>query len=390
MPVLWQPTRQTILNTTCTVVDAVYTLNVVTTQWIARGILFRFQMYDGNETYATASIAEFDLVIKKAIPPATTLIVKVSSTGTGIYAYAGPQIYASGGRGVSAGYFVAGSSLLCFAFAPTATGCWTPAAGRPMFAIGFNNPIADQKPTCCEGVTTGSATAPNFPDQWTVPVLAKHWIFHYEVVFPIETFNPLQTCLNDVDADCCLSVAGIKVRGDAALYATGSWSNLRDKIAQPWTVVKDSYYTSSRWVPYISTDTSTLRIDEKTAETGPFLLAAMPGQLATVYFRPRYKDSRQRPGGRVPGLWISRGGIPRHVAVRAQPNRVLLHRRLQQRHWRLWTSLRRDGAGVVCAVRAVLHLDDRLQVHSRRHRRAVHGHWQRRHDHPRAKRAQHR
>jgi hypothetical protein len=295
MPVLWNPTQQTLLNATCTVADAAYSLLVVTTQWIARGILFRFQMYDGSYIYndpASRGIAEFDLVVRKDIPPGTTLIVAMSSTGTGIYAYSGPDVYASGGRSVPAGFFApttSGSSLLCFAFAPTASGCWTPANGRPMFAIGFSAPSEDLRPTCCTDDTSAiSGVAPNFPDQWSGAV--KVWTFLYEVVFPNQTFNPLDTCLNTEAAGCCVNVTAIKVRGNSPLYATGSWTNLRDDIAQPWTVVKDSYYTASRWVPYITNDTSLLRVDEKLPDTGPFVLAAMPGQLAVVYFRPRYKN----------------------------------------------------------------------------------------------------
>lgn len=337
MPVLWNPTHHTVLNATCTVADAAYTLLVVTTQWIARGILFRFQMYDGSYIYNDEStgnrgIAEFDLVVRKDIPPGTTLIVAMNVTGTGIYAYSGPDVYASGGRGVPAVFFTptkSGSSLLCFAFAPTASGCWTPAAGRPMFAIGFSAPSEDIRPACCTDVTEAdTGIAPNFPDQWSGA--AKFWTFLYEVVFANQTFNPMATCLNEAEeAGCCIIVTAIKVSGGSPLYATGSWSNLRDIIAQPWTVVKDAYYSASRWVPYLPDDTAVLRVDEKLPETGPFLLAAMPGQLATVYFRPRYKDIEvldQAIGDNGQGLQYQDSGSAEAaflVTSPFQPNQVV-------------------------------------------------------------------
>jgi hypothetical protein len=297
MPILWQPSFQTDLNLNLAAsssTTAVYTLNLVTTQTIQRGILLRFQMWDGiARTYdnarADGALCEWDLVIRRDIPPATKLVVKMDTAGTAIYGFTGHKTYATGGAGIPLPYFTEGSSLLCLAFQPSSPAPWRPARGQPMFAIGFYVPADDHLPECCTSVsTTGlSVTAPNFPDQWSGGTLT--WTFLYQVAFPFLVTNPLYAP-DFTGVDCCIHCPGIKVAGNKPLYARGSWSNLREEIAQPWTLRKTNYYAPTAWTPYFTDTVSTSPLLNMTPDSGPFLLAAAPGQLAVVYFRPRYAD----------------------------------------------------------------------------------------------------
>ena len=291
MPVLWQPIAQTSLQLANTTVPSIYTLNVITTQHIDKGVLFRFQMWDGlTATYDSAvaadSIAEFDLVVQQDIPAGTVLVVKMAPDSTALFGFTGTATYASGGSGVPATFFKSGASLLAFAFAPTASGGWSPARGKPMFAIGFTVPDASQVPSSC--VAAGypaagvSLTAPNFPDQWSASTV--NWTFHYEVTYPYVASNN-----GMLGSAACVRVPGIRVSSLNTLYVKGSWHNLRDILAQPWTVLKDNYLSTSRWVMYVTTAAPGATFS-MTPDVGPFVLAAVPGQLAPVYWRPRYKD----------------------------------------------------------------------------------------------------
>jgi hypothetical protein len=287
MPVLFNPTQYTSSALLSPSERATYTLLVITTEWINVGVLFRFQMYDGfNKTYAECfaddTIAQWDLIIRKAIPPGTVVVCAVTSTSTSMYAFSGTDVYASGGKGVPETFLVNQNSLLAFAFAPTPSGSWIPTNGNPMFAIGFNYPdqnTVQAGDTVCNPAAPLAAqlTAPNFPDQYspaTPGVLS--WTFLYEVVYPYTQV----VLTSDVTSEC-LEVIAIKV-GSVPLYPSGSWTNLRDWIAQPWTVITENNVSASRWVPYDSA------VD--TPDVGPFTLAAMGGQLVCVYFKPTYKD----------------------------------------------------------------------------------------------------
>ena len=290
MPVLFDPTHYTSAAALDPGAKATFTLNVVTTEWINVGVLFRFQMWDGvNKTYDQAIaehvVAQWDLVIRKAIPPGTIVVCSVTAQTTAMYAFSGTDVYAQGGKGVPLSY-IGGpqNSLLCFAFAPTPSGSWTPANGRPMFAIGFNwpkdaghsGPHSDEACIGEPNPATAQATAPNFPDQWAPEGLTPRWTFEYEIVYPVAQVN----VSDDGSTYTCSSVTAIKV-GNTPLYPVGSWSNLRDWLTQPWTVVTNNNVSASRWVPY-DWETST-------PDVGPFTLSAMGGQLVCVYFKPTYK-----------------------------------------------------------------------------------------------------
>ena len=101
MPVLYQPSAETSMANLTPSVAASYTLNVITTQWISKGVLFRFQVWDGMKmTYdqAVASnggLIQFDLVVQTPIPPATLCVVAFTQTGTMIYDYTGVQQYST-------------------------------------------------------------------------------------------------------------------------------------------------------------------------------------------------------------------------------------------------------------------------------------------------------
>lgn len=293
MPVLWQPLVQTSLASLDPEVPAFFTLNLLTTQWIDKGILLRFQMWNGADTtyygaIGDSTLVEWDLIVREAIPPGTTLVVAMRETGTAIWGFTGRKTYATGGAGIPAALFGANNSCLCFAFAPTTSGAWTPARGRPMFAIGFNHPSPPQMGSNSDGDEcgtvptpgTGQPTAPNFPDQWSdVP---DPWTFVYEVVYPY--IQPLT-----IGADrFCAPVLGIKFEAPIPVYPTGSWSNARDSIAQPWTIIKDNYLSVNNWQYYSVAETAVFSV--LSPAVGPFVFAAMPGQLVPVYWQPRYKD----------------------------------------------------------------------------------------------------
>ena len=299
MPVLWQPAVQTNLYNTSPGVLSLYTLNVVTTQWIDKGVLFRFQIWQGCDEYTTLlgapaaqtydyaaahnGLAEFDIVVQTDIPPATVLVVSITDTGTSLFSYTGRVVYGSSGAIVTAPFYGPNKSCVCFAFAPTATGAWTPALGRPQFAIGFNHPSAVESLPCGSAPSGAEITAPNFPDQYA-PALpgAPRWSFVYRVVYP----NVIPAAAVNPDDPGCLAVKALKFDGGAVAYAIGSWSNLRDVIAQPWTIASDAYYSTSSWFPYAPVDDPF----STGPDVGPFGLAAMPGQLVVLYFQPRYKD----------------------------------------------------------------------------------------------------
>jgi hypothetical protein len=279
MPVLYAPSFETSVASLSPLLPASYTLNVVTTQWISKGVLFRFQVFPGlSYTYDTAAFAgaivQFDLVVTTPIPPATILVVAQTPTGTALWDYAGVTQYTAVGPGMSPGVFKTENTTLCWAFVPTPTGAWLPQRGQPMFAIGFNVPSDGE----CEVSAdfAAAATAPNIPNQYSTA--SSQWVFEYSVVFPYVT----QTDIGET----CLTTWGIKL--DAVpLYALGSWSSLRGVITQPWTVVQPSYNSVSKWVLW-KTDAETSVVSG--ADVGPFVWAAMPGQLVPVYFRPLPKD----------------------------------------------------------------------------------------------------
>lgn len=310
MPLLWQPTVQTSLASLSPTIPAAYTLVVIATQRIDRGIVLRFQMWDGqNFTYEDAAngasggapgayLAEWDLIVQQTIEAGTVLVVSMRETGTALWGYTGSTIYASNGAGIPAACFTVHSSLLCFAFAPTVTGQWSPALGMPMFAIGFNHPDPPQMGSstsegdCGAPTVPGSpqASAPNFPDQYGVlSSTSPRWTFTYEVVYPI--IQPININLNPLEAPewVCAPVLGIKFEGAVSKHTAGSWSNLRDIIAQPWTVIKDTYLSVNNW-QYYSILESFGFPRFVSPDTGPFVPSLEPGQLVPVYWKPKYKN----------------------------------------------------------------------------------------------------
>ena len=313
MPVLWQPIVETTLASLDPSLGAAYTLNIVTTQWIDRGILLRFQMWDGmNYPYYAAidanKLAEFELIVQTAIPPGTIVVVCMRASGTALYGYTGSETYATGGAGILPSLFGLYNSLLCFAFAPTVSGAWMPARGRPMFAIGFNYAYVEGKDQmgtgangpahdggCAEpynGDTDPRRTAPNFPDQYSGLTEAygdNTWTFVYEVVYPAIQRFPAITEDIFTPQWICVPVPGIKYVGLVPKYTAGSWTNLREIIAQPWTIVKNNYYSVSNWEWYtVLADYIIPKI--ASPDVGPFIPSLMPGQLVPVYFLPKYKD----------------------------------------------------------------------------------------------------
>lgn len=296
MPVLWQPGVQTTSASLDPAIPAGYTLNLITSQWIDKGILLRFQMWSGDsltyaEALAASDLIEWDLVVNQAIPPGTVLTAAMTETHTALWAYSGRTTYASGGAGIPAAFFGNFKSLMVFAFAPTVTGAWTPSKGQPMFAIGFNHPPEGQAGTggdpavpCSTNPVGAEVTAPNFPDQFSN--YADPWKIVYRVVYP--NVQPLTITVADVSVSVCAPVLGIKFEAPIPAYPSGSWSNVREIVAQPWVVIKDNYVSVNNWQYYSVIETYALPV--VSPDVGPFVLTAMPGQLVVVYWQPRYKD----------------------------------------------------------------------------------------------------
>jgi len=293
MPVLWQPQVVTDLTVSDAAVIPAFTLNVITTQWIDTGVIFSFQIFDGMQyTYAEAAgsgganLAEFDLTVRQPIPPGTVLVVSITPTSTALWGYTGVQQYSNIGAGVLLSSFSQYNTCLVFARVPTAAGAGLlPAGGQPQFAIGFNYTSGSDAGSCSyTGTGAAYLTAPNFPDQFST--YTNPWTFDYTVVYPAVVPTQYEPSL------VCQDVPGVKFQyGATSTYATGSWGNLRQVIAQPWTVVTQHYNSVSHWGPWTSLTTAGYPVAWNTAaDVGPFQWAAEPGHAAVVYFRPRPKD----------------------------------------------------------------------------------------------------
>jgi hypothetical protein len=281
MPILWQPG----VTTNLTASPPAYTLVVIATQDIDVGVVLSFRMWDGlNYTYEQpgGTLISFDVAVEVPIPASTQLTVSMRPSGTALFALNGITKYSSTGTGVPIAFQYVYASLICLAFVPTGTGSFLPAYGQPQFAIGFSYQPTQQG-DCTLGsppliVAPANATAPNFPDQFSAAV--NPWEFKYEVVYPTTAKYVI------ADVDVCYQIYGIKFKA-VETYATGSWSNLREVISQPLTVIQHSYETINNWVPYSTLTTVTLPPNnENTAVMGPFTYAVAEGQLAVVYFRP--------------------------------------------------------------------------------------------------------
>ena len=282
MPILWQPGVPTNLTAS----PAAYTLVIIATQDIDVGVILRFTMWDGlNYTYdapAGGTMVTFDLVVQQAIPASTQVTVSMRASGTCLFALDGIAQYSNVGAGVALSYNNPYASMICRAYVPTASGSgYAPASGQPQFAIGFSY-IPDQQgpaPACEFGglplVPGGaSATAPNFPDQFSAAT--NPWTFEYEVVYP---------AIVKYAGTTCYRINGIKFK-DEQTFANGSWTNLRQVIAQPQTVIQNSYETINNWEPYSTLGGTQPPDNSATAVMGPFVYAVAEGQLAVVYFRP--------------------------------------------------------------------------------------------------------
>jgi hypothetical protein len=341
-----------------------YTLTVIATVPIAAGILFRFQFFDGlNVTYddavALSDVSQIDITIMEDIPVGTVVVVALTEDSSTLRSLANDVVY-----GIGETYYLdsiraasANHTCLCWAYAPIPTTypntSWVPAAGQPQFNIGYawQTPATPNPCPDVSGLTPSQATAPNVPDQWTD---GQRWTWTYEVVYPVQFLE------NDPDtagASLCVTVTAIKVVGGESVFVPGSWSALRDVIAQPWTAAQTNANTPSRWEVHLGakiylrgvTGVTTVLDEAKltggsgnsgyyddmqlvvefaegpetreisdydgpnllatlttdfsadpsqlpfrvqvpivnATNSGPFVFAATPGQLAVVYFRPR-------------------------------------------------------------------------------------------------------
>jgi len=287
VPILWQPLKPT--NTTPTFgSENDYTLIVAATEDISVGVIFRFQTWDGlNTTYddAGTTLATFDLTVTQKIPAGTKVVVSMTTSGTLLYGQDSTTVFSAPGKLVPATNFTQWASMIAFAFVPTPSGVPGPIAGQPQFAIGFSYNVALQDGCVLtpSPFVPASATAPNFPGQFSGAVY--EWIFLYQVVYPAIVNYPSET-------PTCRPTYGIKFQYDILnpTYVTGSWSNLRQVVSQPQTIISTVAYTPTvnNWVPY-STSTGPINLpptNTTSAQTGPFTYVLAEGQLAVVYFAP--------------------------------------------------------------------------------------------------------
>ena len=308
MPVLYNPGTFTVLHPTAVGESVTYTLNVITTVPIAVGTVFRFQFFSGlNTTYAEAfgagAISQVDVLVNKQIPVATVVVVAFTHNSTTLVAFSGSAVYGTtnqavreDGDGATTG-FVTNATCLAWAFVPTATNAypnttWVPVAGQPQFTIGFAKQVPAVAGICSIPspvvFTPAELTAPNVPDQWLAGSgpLVQAWTWLYNVVFP-EKYAVETTDTAGGLVAVCTRVEGIKVEDAVVVHVPGSWTALRDILSQPWTVLQVNTRTPSRWAPYNYLGNNAESFVTVPPSVGPFQLAAEPGQLAVVYFRPR-------------------------------------------------------------------------------------------------------
>ena len=306
MPVLYNPGVFTVLHPAINNEAVTFTLNVVTTVPIAVGTVFRFQFFDGlNTTYTQAfgagAISQVDVLVKKQIPVATVVVVACTHNSTTMVGFSGSAVYGTTNQAVSPTRgFVTNATCLAWAFVPTATNAypyttWVPVAGTPQFTIGFTNQVPAVAGTCFSTgtlpnpivFTPEQETAPNAPNQWLNEPVAQTWTWLYNIAFPA-AYAVETVVVSAATQPLCQAVFGIKVEDGVTVHVSGSWTNLRDILAQPWTSLQVNSRSPTRWVPYRFRIPS----EQETSVTvppsvGPFQLAAEPGQLAVVYFRPR-------------------------------------------------------------------------------------------------------
>ena len=274
-------------------------IHLLTTQWIAQGVLLRFLFFDGfhytfqetlNETPGIPSPLQSDVVTTQAIPPATVIRLNVTADSVSLQGMNSSVPLSTSGVGVNPDVIAPwAATLLCFAFVPTTAylsdpttvtyAPYWPLLGQPQFAIGFSTLDIG-----CD--LTASPTAPNFPDQYSQYTNA--WVFKYTVVYP-------RLIADATGSPDCAVVTGIKVAYDTEYpqLAVGSWSSLRGLISQPFTFVlkadPDISSSPSIWQPWVPFDPVTTA--PSSTNVGPFLFCAMPGQMAVTYFRPVPKNT---------------------------------------------------------------------------------------------------
>jgi hypothetical protein len=285
MPVLWNPSVQTVGGS-----EPTYTCLLQTTQEIAVGVMFRFQMWDSNTTYLDAQtgedLASWDLIVSTAIPANKTLVLVMREVNTALWEFNGATTYASGGAGIAATYFGLNKTLFATAYVPTASGVtttWAPANGEPMFGIGFYEPETPGAP--CVRITPVGAmfSAPNLPNQFSS--YPSPWKIKYTVVYPSRVTALIE------GVETCIDVTAIQYSTET--YVTGEWSNLRNHISQPWTTIRENFDSVNRWA-YRGTVVGepSIVVGWTDPTPGPFRLAAAPGQLVPVYWQPRYQNIR--------------------------------------------------------------------------------------------------
>ena len=266
MPVAYRPGDYTVLEGPDD--TRIYTLLVITTVPIAAGLLFRFQFYDGlsvtyDDAVALSDVSQVDIHVTQDIPVGTVVAVALTETTSRLVSLDGTVEYGDGGDSVyldairSAGQH---QTCLCWAYAPVPASSafgsalatsWAPASGQPQFTIGFTwqtpaNITAEPCPNV-SNLTPSQCTAPNVPDQWSS---GQRWTWTYQINFPWKYSVNSVTDIADDLGTRCTTATGIKVVGEA-LYVPGSWSALRDLIAQPWTALQTNANTPARWVAYV-------------------------------------------------------------------------------------------------------------------------------------------
>jgi hypothetical protein len=265
MPISYRPGDYTVLEGNED--TRVYTLLVITTVPIAAGILFRFQFFDGlSTTYDTAvalsDVSQVDILVTQDIPVGTVVAVALTEDSSRLTSLDGTVEYGSGGDSVYLDSIRASSAhqtCLCWAYAPVPASAafgsalatsWAPASGQPQFTIGFTwqTPANTTNEACPDvsSLTPSQVTAPNVPDQWSS---GQRWTWTYQINFPWKySVNGVVDAADDLGTRC-VAAYGIKVV-EEALYVPGSWTALRDIIAQPWTALQTYANTPARWVAY--------------------------------------------------------------------------------------------------------------------------------------------
>jgi hypothetical protein len=246
-------------------------------------------MWPSAETYQdTDAKYTWFIVTTRDIPAGIALILFMRSDAPcSLISLANGTVYASSigsGAVIDVAAFTRHSSLIAFSQAAVSGTAFGEA--RPQFAIGFQfQTNTDGFNICGAGLSPAQLTSPNFPDVHSA--VDQPWQFLYTVVFPAVV--PVT-----VDAEQqCVAVTAIKFAAkNYTTFVPGPWKTAAAMIAQPYTVIGNTYNTVNKWTykGVYGGPTDYVALWEEFPDVTTFQSVVAPGGLVPILFRPRYKN----------------------------------------------------------------------------------------------------